>query len=294
MAVGLIKKQIIHTNQAEGSPMRLSGSPLKGIRDMLEDEKTRFRDEMRAYKTQQYVNPYKNNVYANMENTAADLTVNQQAANFQAQQARQGQANILNALQSSGGFNAGNIQALANQAQTGAQQAAASIGQQESANQRMAAQQAGRNQQLERQGRMQVQRGAANLQQMNIDRQATQLGMQMQMVGTAQDRVTAQNQMITNIIGATLGAGADLGAAAIKKPKVLDPTSDRRLKKNINLIGKSPSGLNIYSFEYKNSSLGKGLFQGVMSDEIPQEAVSSINGYDHVNYDMLDVEFKQI
>jgi len=70
--------------------------------------------------------------------------------------------------------------------------------------------------------------------------------------------------------------------------------SDRRLKKNINKIGESPSGLNIYSFEYKNSLRGKGLFQGVMSDEIPQEAVSSINGYDHVNYDMLDVEFKQI
>tara|TARA_R110002012_G_scaffold14128_1_gene59197 strand:- start:1733 stop:2401 length:669 start_codon:yes stop_codon:yes gene_type:complete len=215
MAIGLIKKQIIHTNQAEGSPMRLSGSPLKGVRDNLKREKTRFKKEMRAYRNQEYVNPYTENVYANLQNTAEDLTVNQQAANFQAQQMRQGQANILNSLQSSGGFNAGNIQALANQVQTGAQQAAASIGQQESANQRMAAQQAARNQQLEAQGRMQVQRGAANLQQMNIDRQATQLGMQMQMVGAAQDRVTARNQMTANIIGSVLGAGADLGAGSL-------------------------------------------------------------------------------
>ena len=74
----------------------------------------------------------------------------------------------------------------------------------------------------------------------------------------------------------------------------IDWTSDRRLKKNINLIGESPSGLNIYSFEYKNPQYGKGLFQGVMSDEIPQEAVININGYDRVNYSMLDVEFKQI
>jgi len=215
MAVGLIKKQIIHTNQAEGSPMRLSGSPLKGIREDLRTARSNFDTEMETYRTMQFTNPYKNNVYQNMENTAADLTVNQKAANFQAQQASKGQANILNALQSSGGFNAGNIQALANQAQTGAQQAAASIGQQESANQRMAVQQAARNQQLERQGRMQVQRGAANLQQMNADRQATQLGMSMQMVGAAQDRVTAQNQMIGNIIGAVVGGAADLGAGSL-------------------------------------------------------------------------------
>ena len=37
-----------------------------------------------------------------------------------------------------------------------------------------------------------------------------------------------------------------------------------------------------------------GLFQGVMSDEIPQEAVNVSGGYDMVDYSMLDVEFKQI
>ena len=70
--------------------------------------------------------------------------------------------------------------------------------------------------------------------------------------------------------------------------------SDRRLKKNISKISESPSGLNIYSFEFKDSKYGKGLFQGVMSDEIPQDAVVKVDGYDHVNYNKLDVEFKQI
>ncbi len=70
--------------------------------------------------------------------------------------------------------------------------------------------------------------------------------------------------------------------------------SDIILKKNISKIGKSPSGLNIYSFEYKDTKYGKGLFQGVMSHEIPKEAVTVIDGYDHVNYSLLDVEFKQI
>jgi hypothetical protein len=71
-------------------------------------------------------------------------------------------------------------------------------------------------------------------------------------------------------------------------------TSDRSLKKNIKKVGESPSGLNIYNFEFKNSKYGKGVFQGVMSDEVPQKAVTEKNGYDSVNYSMLDVEFKKI
>jgi hypothetical protein len=36
------------------------------------------------------------------------------------------------------------------------------------------------------------------------------------------------------------------------------------------------------------------VFQGVMSDEVPQKAVTEKDGYDSVNYSMLDVEFKKI
>tara|TARA_B100000902_G_scaffold128866_1_gene128078 strand:+ start:7421 stop:9901 length:2481 start_codon:yes stop_codon:yes gene_type:complete len=70
--------------------------------------------------------------------------------------------------------------------------------------------------------------------------------------------------------------------------------SDRRLKKNINKIGESLSGLNIYSFEYKDTKYGDGVFQGVMSDEIPQSAViRDISGYDMVDYSKIDVNFKE-
>ena len=87
---------------------------------------------------------------------------------------------------------------------------------------------------------------------------------------------------------AMMGLVGTLAAAAIM-------SSDRKLKKNISKIDESPSGLNIYSFEYKDSKYGKGLFQGVISDEIPQEAVVQMdNGYDAVDYSKLDVEFKQI
>lgn len=198
MAVGLIKKQIIHTSKNTHSGV----SPFKGrLRDRLDEAEGMFDTEMEAYRNQKFVNPYAKNVFAGMENTAEDLTVNQQAAQFQAQQTQQSQANMLGALQGGDSFNAGNIQALANQAQKGAQQAAASIGQQESANQRLAAQQAARNQQMERQGRLNVQRGAEGLQRMEADRQATQLGMSMQMVGNAQDAIAADKAMWGQIVG---------------------------------------------------------------------------------------------
>jgi len=70
--------------------------------------------------------------------------------------------------------------------------------------------------------------------------------------------------------------------------------SDRKLKKNVKKIGKSPSGLNIYSFEFKDSKYGKGVFQGVMSDEVPKKVVTKKDGYDMVDYSKIDVEFKQI
>jgi hypothetical protein len=82
---------------------------------------------------------------------------------------------------------------------------------------------------------------------------------------------------------------------------VLDPLgirkvfSDKRLKKNIEKIGTSKSGLNIYSFEYKNSDFGNGVYQGVMSDEIPSHAVVKEEDiYDMVDYSKIDVEFKLI
>lgn len=75
-----------------------------------------------------------------------------------------------------------------------------------------------------------------------------------------------------------------------------DAGSDRRLKYNIKLIGKSPLNINIYSFEYKDKDkFGYGTYQGVMSDEIIKEAVTvGVDGFDRVNYSLLDVEFKKI
>ena len=269
MAVGLIKNQITRNSSYQSSP-------LKRLKQATAD----YKKEMTAYKNMEFKNPYAQNIYTGMENTMEDLTVNQQQAQFQAQQSQQSQANILQSLQGGGSFNAGNIQALANQGTRAAQQASASIGQQESQNKMLAAREASRLQTIERQGKLQTQQGEAMVQGMQSDRQATMLGMSMQQVGNAQQAIAANKAMWGNIIGAV----GSVAAASV--------LSDRRLKKNIKLVGKSPSGLNIYNFEYKNK---QGVYQGVMSDEIPQNAViASGDGYDRVNYNMLDVEFKQI
>ena len=70
--------------------------------------------------------------------------------------------------------------------------------------------------------------------------------------------------------------------------------SDVRLKENIELIGKSPNGLNIYNFNY----IGKeGLYQGVMAQDLLGTAYESavILGETYkVDYSKLDVTFKKL
>ena len=121
------------------------------------------------YKAMRFENPF-----SNMENVFEDLTVNQQQAEFQQQQATQQRANIMQNLRGAAGASgiAGLAQALANQGALQTQRISASIGQQEARNQMAAARGAASVQLSERQGEQWVQ-------QAEMDRQATLLGMQM-------------------------------------------------------------------------------------------------------------------
>jgi hypothetical protein len=129
---------------------------------LLEKQKQEFR-------SMKFENPF-----ANMENTFEDLTVNQQQAQFQAKQGSQQRADIMQNLKGAAGGSgvAGLAQALANQGQLQTQQISASIGLQESQNQLASAKGAAAVQNAEKQGDQWVQ-------QANIDREATLLGMQM-------------------------------------------------------------------------------------------------------------------
>ena len=120
-----------------------------------------------AYEDFEFRNPY-----ADMENVYEDLTVNTQLAEFQAQQAAQQRANIMQGMQGAAGGSgiAALAQAMANQGQLQTQQISASIGQQEA-----------RNQELMARGAERVQRmgleGEAAVQQAESGRISTLLGM---------------------------------------------------------------------------------------------------------------------
>ena len=71
--------------------------------------------------------------------------------------------------------------------------------------------------------------------------------------------------------------------------------SDRRLKDNIQKIGESISGLGIYKFNY----IGKAKqYIGAMADEVikvvPEAVGTMSNGYLGVNYNLIDVTFKEV
>ncbi len=67
--------------------------------------------------------------------------------------------------------------------------------------------------------------------------------------------------------------------------------SDKRLKYNYFITGKSPSGINIYEFSYLGSN---DRFIGVMADEVPQSSVMTKSGFYAVDYSKIDVQFKAI
>ncbi len=70
--------------------------------------------------------------------------------------------------------------------------------------------------------------------------------------------------------------------------------SDIRLKRNINYISTSPSGLNVYEYNYLWSNKK---YRGVMAQELLDKfprAVSKSFGFYNVDYDMIDVKFEEI
>ena len=145
------------------------------------------------------------NVYTNMQNTMEDLTVNQQAAQFQAEQEQQGLANIMGNLQGAAGGSgiAALAQSLAGQQSQNMRRASADIARQEQANQMAERQQAANLQLYERKGEL-ISRDAER------DKVSTLLGMSQQRLAAAnQARQDATNALvggIGNVAGGVAGA----------------------------------------------------------------------------------------
>lgn len=213
---------------------------------------------------------------------AASASIGQQESANQAQAASQGQA-IQQAIASESSMNqsreidqASQNQIMAAQMGGANQQFGATMGNQ---NAMMAAQMGQSNQQfgatMDFEGQMARAQGAQSMQDRQYSQNTQLFDIAGQRKAAADAQVAAQRQSFMSGLG-----------------KIV---SDRTLKKNISLIGKSTSGINIYSFEYKNTKHGDGIYQGVMADEIPSKfTVRHPDGYNMVDYSNLDVEFKLI
>ena len=169
--------------------------------------------QRQVYRDMEFTNPYANmeNYMADMENAFEDITVNQQEAQFQAQLGAQQRSDIMQSLRGAAGASgiAGLAQSLANQGALQAQQISASIGSQEARNEIMMAQGAQAVDIAERQGAsaadMAQRGGEGMLQQMEMDRQATLLGIAQ---GQSAGANAALQQAYSNQMAATSAASA--------------------------------------------------------------------------------------
>ena len=186
--------------------------------------KRKLRARMNQYEALDTSNPY-----LNMENTMADLTINQKQAQFQSQQFAQSQANIMGGLRgAAGGSGIGALaQSLAQQGQLASQQAAADIGRQESANIMAERQMAGQIQAQEREGEI-YSRG------LKKEQAETLLGMEQQRFAAAKQAQAAAKQAKVDAItgGATgmmdmfagFGGTGDTDWEKLYKDSINDPT----------------------------------------------------------------------
>ena len=160
------------------------------------EEAAKLEKQKDIYRNMEFKNPYEN-----MENVYEDLTVDQGQAQFQQQMFQQSQANIMQDLKGAAGGSgiAGLAQALAGQGQLASQQASLSIGQQERAN-KMA--QLGEERNID----LMQRQGEASVEEKEMNRQSTLLGMQMGQLTGANAAVmqSQQNQMAAGAAQANL------------------------------------------------------------------------------------------
>ena len=194
-------------------------------------------EQRAAYEDFEFTNPYADmeNPYA--ENVYEDLTVNQQQAQFQAQQGQQQRMDIMQRLQGAAGGSgiAALAQSMANQGQLQTQQISASIGQQEAMNQRLRAQGAQQVQAGRAAVDLQQRQGEAMVQQAESGRISTLLGMEYGALAGAEAGVqqgfanqqsaiameaqmqAANQQMWGSIIGGGLSAVGSIAGAGLTK-----------------------------------------------------------------------------
>ena len=150
----------------------------------------------------EYMNQEVKNPYEGMENTAEDLTVDTQAAEFAAQKSEQGRADVMEGMSGTAGSSgiAALAQSMANQATQEAQAASTSIASQEQSNQAAERKEAGNIQDMERQGEIMVQN-------IKDQKMGTKIGM-------SQAEVAAEGQSVSDANAMMMSGASDVGSAA--------------------------------------------------------------------------------
>ena len=224
-------------------------------------------------------NPYAN-VQTEFENVYEDaIGVDRTATDLATQEFQQNLSTTLSKMQEMGTISA---QQLANASMRQSQQTRATLGGQIREGQMLAAKGAESVQQREQQAKMTQMQGAW------MADQAIRQG--------AADARNLEYQKIQGLMALEAGELQSARQARIANKNWFQRVfSDRRLKHDIVFVKKSNSGINIYNFQYKDNKFGKGVYQGVMSDEIPSEAIlKHSSGYDMVDYSKIDVNFIKI
>ena len=189
----------------------------KKAADAAAEEAKLAREEMNRHK-KAFEALDTSNPYLNMENTMEDLTINQQQAEFEKQQAMQSQANIMGQMRGAAGSSgiAALAQSLANQGSLQAQQASASIGAQEAQNQKLERAEASRIQGLERQGDLMSRN-------MQFGKTETLMGMCADQVFNAQAmEATGRQQMMAGISDAASAVAGFEGGTGGNKTTTAD------------------------------------------------------------------------
>ena len=184
------------------------GASLIGRKARREEQKaagSEMAQRKSEYESFQFTNPY-----ANMENVYEDLTVNQQAAQFAAQQGQQALASTMAGMQQAAGSSgiASLAQVMAQQQQANIQQASMNIAAQEQANQMARARGAAQIQQAER-------AGMAEKQQFELGRTETLYDLASQRKIRADEaRAQATQDLIGGVANIAVGAGRVAAAGA--------------------------------------------------------------------------------
>jgi len=197
-------------NKARNDAKRLQAEQIRIQEERLaiqKEEQLKLDAQRQEFKDMEFVNPYAGfaELFAQQENVFEDLTVDQQAAELQRRTLDQQSANVLQQLQTSAGSSGigALAQQLVNQQAISASRISADIAKQERQNQLLAAKGEQQLQQQALKGEQIEAMGEGMLQQAEMSRQSTLLGMQLASTAGAND---AAKQAELNVL-----AGQNMG-----------------------------------------------------------------------------------